>query len=54
MHSGRNITYECCVSQLVLYEVLNTVDDDVFKRKCLFNREIMFYSAFKKGTEKGV
>ena len=25
MHSGRNITYECCVSQSVLYEVLNAV-----------------------------
>ena len=54
MYSGRNITYEGCVSQSVLYEVLNAVGDDVFKRKCLFNREIMFYSAFKKGTEKSV
>ena len=53
MHLGRNITYECCVSQSVLYEVLNTVGDNVFKRKCSFNREI-FYSAFKKGIEKGV
>ena len=52
MHSERNITYEYCVSQLVLYEVLNAVSDDVFKRKCLFNGEIMFYSAFKKDTEK--
>ena len=53
MHLGRNITYECCVSQLVLYEVLNNaVSDDVFKRKCLFNGEIMFHSAFKKDTEK--
>ena len=50
MHSGRNIAYECCVSRSVLYEVLN----DVFERKCLFNREIMFYLAFKKDTEKVV
>ena len=53
MHSGRNITYECCVSQSVLYEVF-IVSDDVFKRKCLFNGEVMFYSAFKKDTEKVV
>ena len=52
MHSGRNITYECCVSQSVLYEVLNAVRGDVFKRKCLFNGEIMFHSAFKRDTEK--
>ena len=54
MHSGRNITYGFCVSQSVLYEVLNAVSDDVFKRKCLFNGEIMFYSAFKTDTEKVV
>ena len=54
MHSGRNITNECCVSQSILYEVLNAVPDDVFKRKCLFNGEIMFHSAFKKDTEKVV
>ena len=54
MHSERNITYECCVSQSVFYEVLNAVSDDVFKRKCLFNGEMMFYSAFKKDTEKVV
>ena len=54
MHSGSIITYECCVSQSVLYEVLNAVSDDVFKRKCLFNGEIMFYSALKKDTEKVV
>ena len=54
MHSGRNITYECFVSQSVLYEVLNTVPDDVVKIKCLFNGEIMFHSAFKKDTEKVV
>ena len=46
MHSGTNITYEFCVSQSVLYEVLNAVSDGVFKRKCLFNGEIMFYSTF--------
>ena len=51
MYLGRNITYVCCVSQSVLYEVLNAVPDDVFKRKCLFNGE-MFHSAFKKDTEK--
>ena len=58
MHLGRNITYECCVSQSVsqsvLYEVLNAVPDDVFKRKFFFNGEIMFHSAFKKDTEKVV
>ena len=27
--------------QSVLYEVLNAVSYDVFKRKCLFNGEIM-------------
>ena len=54
MHLGRNITYECCVSQSVLYEVLNAVADDVFKRKFLFNGEIMFHSAFKEDTEKVV
>ena len=54
MHSGRNMTYECCASQSVLYEVLNAVPDDVFKMKCLFNGEIMFHSAFKKNTEKVV
>ena len=54
MHSGRNITYECFVSQSVLYEILNAVPDDVFKRKCLFNEKIMFHSAFKKDTEKVV
>ena len=37
MHLGRNIAYECCVSQSVLYEVLNAVPDDVFKGKCLLN-----------------
>ena len=53
MHLGRNITYECCIIQSVLYEVLNAVPDDVFKRKFLFNGE-MFHSAFKKDTEKVV
>ena len=43
------------VSQIVLYEVLNAVPpDDVFKRKCLFNGEIMLHSVFKKDTEKVV
>ena len=41
MHLGRNITYECLlsqsVSQSVFHEVLNAVSDDVFKRKCLLN-----------------
>ena len=54
MQSGRDITYECCASQSVLCEVLNAVSDDVFKRRCLFNGEIMFYSASKKDTEKVV
>ena len=48
MNSGRNITYECCVSQSVLYEVLNVVPDDVFKRKCLFNGEICFIQFLKR------
>ena len=42
----------CWVSQLVFDEVLNAVSDDVFKRKCLINGRIMFYSVFKKDTEK--
>ena len=54
MHSGRSITYECWVSQSVLYEVLNAVPDDVLKRKCLFNGEITFHSAFKKDTQNVV
>ena len=54
MHLGRNITYECCASQSVLYEVLNAIPDYVFKRKILFNGEIMFHSAFKKDTGKVV
>ena len=48
MHLGRNITYECCVGQSVLYEVLNAVPNDVLKQKFLFDGEIMFHSAFKK------
>ena len=37
------------VSQSMFYEVLkNGVSDDVFKRKCLLNGEIMFHSAFIK------
>ena len=51
---GRNITYGCCVSQSVLYEVVNVVPDDLFKRKYLFNGEIMFHSAFEKDPEKVV
>ena len=35
-------------------EVLNAVPDDAFKRKYLFNGEIMFHSAVKKDTEKVV
>ena len=31
-------------SQPVLYEVLKAVSDNMFKRKCLFNEEIKFYS----------
>ena len=48
MHLGR------IISQSVLYEVLNAVSDDVFKRKCLFNGEILLHSAFNKDTEKVV
>ena len=44
----------CWVSQSVFYEVLNAVNDDVFKKKCLFNGKIIFHSAFKKDTEKVV
>ena len=36
----------------MFYQVLNAVSDDVFKRKCLMNGEIMFHSEFKKDTEK--
>ena len=52
MHLGRNITYECLLNQSVFYQVLNAASDDVFKRKCLMNGEIMFHSEFKKDTEK--
>ena len=52
MYSGINITYECCVSQSNLYEVSNAISDDVFKRKILFNEELMLHSAFKKDAEK--
>ena len=38
------------VSQSVFYKVLNAARDNVLKRKCLFNREIPFHSAFKKDT----
>ena len=31
------------VSQSVFYKVLNAVSDDMVKRKCLFNIEIMFF-----------
>ena len=44
----------CWVSLPVFYEVLNAVSDDLFKRKCLFNGEIMLHSAFKKDNEKVV
>ena len=44
----------CWVSQSVFYEVLNAVNNGVFKKKCLFNGEITFHSAFKKDTEKVV
>ena len=52
MYSGINITYECCVIQSILYEVSNAISDDVFKRKCLFNGELMLHSTFKKDAEK--
>ena len=54
MHSGRNITYAGYVSQSVLYEDLNAVSDDVFKRKCIFYGEMVLYSSFNKDTEKVV
>ena len=50
--NGISLTNASWVSQSVLCEVLNAFSDDVFKTKCLFNGEIMFYSAFKKDTEK--
>ena len=50
--NGISLTNASWVSQSVLCEVLNAVSDDVFKTKCLFNGEIIFYSAFKKDTEK--
>ena len=33
------------------YEVLNTVSDNVFKRRHLFNGEVMFHSGIKKDTK---
>ena len=51
---GISLMNACWVSQSVFYEVLNAVSDDVFKRKCLFNGEIMFHSDFKKDTVKVV
>ena len=36
-----SLMYAVSVSQPVLYEVLNAVSDDVFKRKCFFNGELM-------------
>ena len=50
MHLGRNVTYECSLSQSLFYQVLNVVNDGMFKRKCL-NGEIIFH---KRDTEKGV
>ena len=52
MYSGVNITYECCVSHSILYEVSNAISDDVFKRNCLFNGELMLHSTFKIDAEK--
>ena len=37
MHLGRNITYECLLSQSVIHEGLN-VSDGAFKRKCLMEK----------------
>ena len=51
---GISLMNACWVSLPVFYEVLNAVSDDLFKRKCLFNGEIMLHSAFKKDTEKVV
>ena len=45
---GISLMNTCWVSQSVFYEVLNTVNDDVFKRKSLFNGETMFHSALKR------
>ena len=38
MHLGRNVTYEGLLSQSVFYQVLNVVNDRMFKRKCLLEK----------------
>ena len=54
MHLGRSITYECFLSQSVsILSSLNDIIDDVFKRKCSMNGEVMFHSSFKKDIENG-
>ena len=39
-------------SQSVLYEVLNAVSDVVFKRKCLFNGEIIMTTCFMQHLKR--
>ena len=51
---GISLMNACWISQTVFYEFLNAVSNDVLKRKCLFNGELMFRSAFKMDTEKVV
>ena len=54
MHLGRSTTYECFLSQSVsILSSLNDIIDDVFKRKCSMNGEVMFHSSFKKDIENG-
>ena len=50
---GLSLINTSWVSQSLFYEVLNAVSD-VFKRKCLFNGEIMLHSVFNKATDKVV
>ena len=51
---GISLINACWDSQPIFYEVLNAISDDAFKRKCLFNGEVMFYSGFKQDTVKVV
>ena len=37
MHLGRNVTYECLLSQTVVHQVLNA-SDGVFKRKSYWRK----------------
>ena len=38
MHLGRNVTYECSLSESVFYKVLNAVNDRMFEGKFLMEK----------------